>query len=119
MDNIDEKSTALLDQIKKCLDQYGIEYEVRNDRAEGPYINIGDIRRRSRRAQFWIDPKTGSVKFWVGLDMEKMYYMAAYSKYRASWDTEKTKEIHLIFPYLFPAMEYIRMIAGSSSNEQL
>ena len=104
---------ALLNQIKMCLDQYGIENEIRGDRAEGSYINIGDVRRRSKRAQFWVDSKTGNVKLWVGLEMEKIYSIAVYSKYRTNWDTDKTKEIHLIFPYSFPAMEFIRMISES------
>ena len=110
---MDEKCIVLLDQIKMCLEQYGIKNEIRNDRAEGTYINIGDFKRKSKRAQFWINTKTGAVKFWVGLDMGKMYSMAAYSKYRVSWDTDKTKEIHLIFPYLFPAMEFIKMVSES------
>ena len=101
---------VLLDQLKKCLDQYGIESQIRDDRAEGMYISIGDNRWRRKRAQFWVNHKTGAVNFWIGVDMGKIYSLASYSKYRVEYKTEKYGEIHLVFPYLYPAMEFIRMI---------
>lgn len=99
---------ALLKQISKCLNEYGIESEIRNDREDGIYINIGNVRRKSQRAQFWVEEETGIVKVWVGLDMSRMYMAAVSSPYLAEWDTEKNHEIHLIFPYLFPAMNFIK-----------
>lgn len=99
---------ALLKQISECLDEFGFENEIRNDRSDGIYINIGNVRRRSERAQFWVEEKTGIVKVWVGLDMGRMYTVAVNLPYLAEWDSEKNHEIHLVFPYLFPAMNFIK-----------
>lgn len=105
-----DATAVMLNQIVKCLDQYGIRSGIRDDRVDGPYIDIGDYRRRSRRAQFWAGPEKCLVKVWVGINMGTMYGVASESKYLAKSNTDETKEIHLILPYLYPSMEFIRAV---------
>lgn len=105
---MDKHKRYILDEIKACLDYHGIKSTIRDDRRDGPYINIGDYRHVADRAQFWVDINTNAVKFWVGINMGRMYSASVDSPFRRKWDTEKYHEIHLVFPHLFLAIDFIK-----------
>ncbi len=67
---------AMLMQIQQVLNQYGFSNELRKDRRDGPYINMGDVRRVRLRAQFWYQENTGMIDLWVGKEMGFWYSLS-------------------------------------------
>lgn len=104
----DAKNNAL-DQINKTLDQCGFHGEVRFDRKGGPYINLGDIRRRRLRCQFWYDE--GRIDFYAGKDTGYWYSYSLNSPYNVPWDDLSDVELRLTFPDLSTTIQYIREVA--------
>ena len=72
----------MIDQIQKSLTYFSVESELRNDRAEGEYLNIGNVNWKSQRVQFWYDTKRDVIDVWAGIEMEKWAEYAACSSYR-------------------------------------
>lgn len=105
----DEKNSAL-DQIKECLEQYGFICEKRFDRKDGPYINLGDVRRRRLRSQFWYDD--GRIDLYAGKEMGYWYSYSVSSPYKVPWDDLSDVECRLTFPDLSTAIQFIREVAA-------
>lgn len=102
---------AMLMQIQQVLNRYGFSNELRKDRRDGPYINMGDVRRVKMRAQFWYQEKTGMIDLWVGKEMGFWYSLSIDSKFRQPWDAMSDKENRLTFPDFDSAMKYIEEVA--------
>lgn len=109
-DQITDPQNNALDQIQKNLSQYRFISEIRFDRKDGPYINLGDVRRRRLRSQFWYDE--GRIDFYAGKDMSYWYPYALRSPYKAPWDDLSDVECRLIFPDLSTAIQFIREVAA-------
>ena len=107
----DYERTKVLNQIKRVLDDYGFENEIRYDRVDGPYINLGDVRRSRNRAQFWYQESSRKVHFWAGNEMGFWYNQSVDSKYRVPWKANSDKETKLSFPDVSAAIEYIKEVA--------
>lgn len=103
--------TIVLNQLKQVLDDYGFENEIRYDRVDGPYINLGDVRRARNRAQFWYQESSRKVHFWTGNEMGFWYNQSVDSKYRVPWKANSDKETKLSFPDVSTAIEYIKEVA--------
>ena len=103
--------TIVLNQLKQVLDDYGFENEIRYDRVDGPYINLGDVRRARNRAQFWYQESSRKVHFWTGNEMGFWYNQSVDSKYRVPWKANSDKETKLSFPDVSAAIEYIKEVA--------
>ncbi len=108
-DQITDPQNNALDQINKNLSQYGFISEIRFDRKDGPYINLGDVRRRRLRSQFWYDE--GRIDFYAGKDMSYWYPYALRSPYKVPWDDLSDVECRLTFPDLSTAIQFIRELA--------
>ena len=108
-DQITDPQNNALDQIHKNLSQYGFISEIRFDRKDGPYINLGDVRRRRLRSQFWYDE--GRIDFYAGKDMSYWYPYALRSPYKVPWDDLSDVECRLTFPDLSTAIQFIRELA--------
>ena len=102
---------TILNEIKQVLDEYGFENEIRYDRVDGPYINLGDVRRARNRAQFWYQESSRKVHFWTGNEMGFWYNQSVNSKYRVPWKANSDKETKLSFPDVSTAIEYIKEVA--------
>jgi hypothetical protein len=102
---------AMLMQIQQVLNRYGFSNELRKDRRDGPYINMGDVRRVRMRAQFWYQESSRKVHFWAGNEMGFWYNQSVDSKYRVSWKANSDKETKLSFPDVSTAIEYIKEVA--------
>lgn len=70
-------SQPALEQIQAYLNEYGFENELRFDRKAGPYINLGDVARRKRRAQFWYGEKKKRIILWIGKEMGLWYSISS------------------------------------------
>ena len=103
--------TIVLNQLKQVLDDYGFENEIRYDRVDGPYINLGDVRRARNRAQFWYQESSRKVNFWAGNEMGFWYNQSVDSKYRVPWKANSDKETKLSFPDVSTAIKYIKEVA--------
>jgi len=108
-DQITDPQNNALDQIHKNLTQYGFISEIRFDRKDAPYINLGDVRRRRLRSQFWYDE--GRIDFYAGKDMSYWYPYALRSPYKVPWDDLSDVECRLTFPDLSTAIQFIRELA--------
>ena len=108
-DQITDPQNNALDQIQKNLSQYRFISEIRFDRKDGPYINLGDVRRRRLRSQFWYDE--GRIDFYAGKDMSYWYPYALRSPYKVPWDDLSDVECRLTFPDLSTAIQFIRELA--------
>lgn len=103
----------VLKQIRQILYDYGFENEIRTDRREGPYINIGDVSRKRLRAQFWYNDKKNEINFWVGKEMRVWYALSLESIYKLSQGgTDVDKEIRLTFPNMESVIAFIEAIAA-------
>lgn len=100
-----------LRRIKGELDTKGFESEIRNDRKDGPYINIGNVYRKNNRAQFWFDELSGKVFFWSGKNMGPWYQLTIDSEFKQPWEYLEDKENKLEFPNITTAIEYIHKVA--------
>ena len=109
-DQITDPKNNALDQIQKNLSQYRFISEIRFDRKDGPYINLGDVRRRRLRSQFWYDE--GRIDFYVGKDMSYWYTYALSSPYKVPWDDLSDVESRLTFPDLSTAIQFIHEVAA-------
>ena len=109
-DQITDPQNNALDQIHKNLTQYGFISEIRFDRKDAPYINLGDVRRRRLRSQFWYDE--GRIDFYAGKDMSYWYPYALRSPYKVPWDDLSDVECRLTFPDLSTAIQFIREVAA-------
>ena len=90
------------------------ESELRNDRTEGEYLNIGNINRKSQRVQFWYDTKKDVINVWVGIEMGKWAEYAACSPYRKKWSIEKDQEYYISFPDLVHMIDYLQKVTNVS-----
>lgn len=104
--------SIMLDQIQKSLSYFSVESELRNDRAEGEYLNIGNINRKSQRVQFWYDTKKDVINVWVGIEMGKWAEYAACSPYRKKWSIEKDHEYYVSFPDLVHVIVFLNKVTG-------
>ena len=114
-DQITDPKNSALDQIKKALDQSGFTGDIRFDRKDGPCVNLGDVRRKRLRAQFWYDD--GRVDLYAGKDTGYWYTLSSSSPYKAPWDALSDLECKLTFPDTLTAIQFIREVAtlrGSS-----
>ena len=102
---------TILNEIKQVLDEYGFENEIRYDRVDGPYINLGDVRHARNRAQFWYQESSRKVHFWAGNEMGFWYNQSVDSKYRVPWKANSDKETKLSFPDVSTAIEHIKEVA--------
>lgn len=107
---ITDPQNNALDQIKKALDHYGFLSEIRFDRKDGPYINLGDVRRRRLRNQFWYDE--GRIDFYAGKETGYWYSSALSSPYNVPWDVLSDVECRVLFPDLSTAIQFIQDIAA-------
>ena len=114
-DQITDPKNSTLDQIRKTLYQYGFTGEIRFDRKDGPYVNLGDVRRKRLRVQFWYDD--GRIDLYAGKDTGYWYTLSSSSPYKAPWDALSDLECKLTFPDTLTAIQFIREVAtlrGSS-----
>ena len=109
-DQIADAKNNALDQINKTLDQYGFHGEIRFDRKDGPYINLGDVRRRRLRCQFWYDE--GRIDLYTGKETGYWYSYSLSSPYNVPWDALSDVELRLTFPDLSTTMQFIREVAN-------
>lgn len=109
-DQITDPKNNALDQIKKNLDHYGFFSEIRFDRKDGPYINLGDVRRRRLRSQFWYDE--GRIDFYTGKETGYWYSYSLSSPYKVPWDDLSDVECRLIFPDLSTAIQFIKEVSS-------
>ena len=108
-DQITDPKNNALDQIQKKLDQYGFLSEIRFDRKDGPYINLGDVRRKRLRSQFWYDE--GKIDFYAGKETGYWYSSALSLPYNVPWDVLSDVECRVLFPDLSTAIQFIQDIA--------
>ena len=114
-DQITDPKNSTLDQIRKTLYQYGFTGKIRFDRKDGPYVNLGDVRRKRLRVQFWYDD--GRIDLYAGKDTGYWYTLSSSSPYKAPWDALSDLECKLTFPDTLTAIQFVREVAtlrGSS-----
>ena len=109
-DQITDPQNNALDQIQKKLEKHGFLSEIRFDRKDGPYINLGDVRRRRLRGQFWYDD--GRIDFYVGKETGFWYSYSLKSPYKVPWDDLSDVECRLTFPDLSTAIQFIWEVAA-------
>lgn len=109
-DQITDPKNNALKQIHKALEEHGFLSEIRFDRKDGPYINLGDVRRRRLRSQFWYDE--GRIDFYVGKETGFWYSYSFKSPYKVPWDDLSDVECRLTFPDLTTAIQFIREVAA-------
>lgn len=115
-DQITDPKNNALKQIHKALEEHGFLSEIRFDRKDGPYINLGDVRRKRLRSQFWYDE--GRIDFYVGKDMSYWYSYALSSPNKVPWDDLSDVECRLTFPDLTTAIQFIREVAELRGSRQ-
>lgn len=108
-DQITDPKNRALDQIEKVLDKYGFSGEIRFDRKGGPYVNLGDVRRKRLRAQFWYDD--GRIDFFAGKEMGYWYSYSISSPYRVPWEDLSDLECKLTFPDILTVTQFIQEVA--------
>ena len=107
---ITDPQNNALEQIHKALEEHGFPSEIRFDRKDGPYINLGDVRRRRLRSQFWYDE--GRIDFYVGKETGFWYSYSLKSPYKVPWDDLSDVECRLTLPDLSTAIQFIREVAA-------
>jgi hypothetical protein len=109
-DQITDPKNRALDQIEKVLDKYGFSGEIRFDRKGGPYVNLGDVRRKRLRAQFWYDD--GRIDFFAGKEMGYWYSYSISSPYKVPWEDLSDLECKLTFPDILTVTQFIQEVAN-------
>ncbi len=97
-----------LDLLQQCLKEHGVESEILNDRKDGPYLNVGNLKHVVNRMQFWI-PKNrlNEIHVFVGKEMGKWYSISSESLYLDCKYRYGFKENKLVFPNLDLVMKFI------------
>lgn len=113
-DQITDPKNSALDQIEKVLDQYGFSGEIRFDRKGEPYVNLGDVRRKRLRAQFWYND--GRINFFAGKEMGYWFTYSFNSPYKVPWENLSDLECKLTFPDVLTAIQFIQEIALLRGN---
>ena len=108
-DQITDPKNSALDQIRKTLYQCGFTAEIRFDRKDGPYVNLGDVRRKRLRVQFWYDD--GRIDLYAGKDAGYWYTLSSSSPYKVPWDALSDLECKMTFPDTLTAIQFIREVA--------
>ena len=73
------KEQILMD-FQKQLVKYYPNAALRYDRKDSPYLNVGNVRNRSERAQIWYE--NGKIRMWVGVHMGSLYSFSSNSVFR-------------------------------------
>ena len=105
-----------MNEIKKALDQYGFVGEICFDRKDGTYINLGDVRRRRLRDQFWYDD--GRIDLFAGKETGYWYSHSVSSTYKVPWDDLSDLECRLTFPDILSAIQFIWEVAILRGNPE-
>ncbi|MBR4444840.1 MAG: toll/interleukin-1 receptor domain-containing protein [Solobacterium sp.] len=100
-----------LQNIQDILSKYQIESEIRYERKEGPYINIGNVKSVADRAQFWVKENSEIVNCWIGKHRSFWYGIGETSIYRREWQ-RNDREIYLQFNNLRQLEDFIKQVTN-------
>lgn len=100
------KLTAIYDFLIEC----GIDdAEIYSDRIES-YINVGNVKRRKERMQFWLPDDPDGVYVYIGTKMGKWYSASQKSPYLNSRWRYYDIENQIRFPTLDTMKDFIRSV---------
>ena len=95
------------ESIIEELKAKGIDATYQTERTE-PYVNVGDVKRKKDRMQFWLPPNTDEVHVYVGKEMGAGYAKGMNTPYVAPNYRYSEVECKIVFPGLIQAIEFIR-----------
>ena len=100
-----------LEEIRNYLEECGVEAEIRNDRKD-PYVNVGYVKRKVNRMQFWIPDHTDEVHMFVGKEMGKWFAESSKSVYLKYGYRHSDQENKVEFPNMTLAKQFIKDVAS-------
>lgn len=95
--------------IHDFLIECGIDADVCSDRKDSPYVNVGDIKSRKERMQFWITNR--GIAMFVGTKMGRWYTESGKSPYLVSNGKYKEIENKLLFPTMDIMKDFVKKVS--------